>query len=82
MNRTKQYQRFQAQKHIRRKERIIHDVYRYHDWDPWTGDKGAHNRLNKGKVHCSCCMCSFKTKSHGWKHSDKKKLLSMDEQLL
>ena len=26
--------------------------------------------LNKGKIHCSCPMCSIKTKRNGWKHSD------------
>lgn len=32
------------------------------------------HRLAKGKIHCSCPMCSSKTKTHGWKHSDKVKL--------
>jgi|AGTN01.2.fsa_nt_gi hypothetical protein len=28
-------------------------------------------QLKKGKVHCSCPMCSAKTKTHGMTHNDK-----------
>ena len=31
-------------------------------------------KYNKGKIHCSCFLCSAKTKTHGYKPSDIKKL--------
>lgn len=78
MNRTKQYRRDEAQKHIRRKEHIIKNVYCMHDnW--WTRDGEQRNRLSKGKIHCSCPLCSAKTKELGFRHSEKKKLLFGDE---
>ena len=50
--------------------------------------------LNKQKIHCSCALCSCKTKNKGkrrklgknyapsfnWSHSDRKKVESMKEQ--
>lgn len=80
MNRTKQYQRFQTEKHIRRKEHIIRDVYCERD-NCWTNNGKQRHRLDKGKIHCSCPMCAMKIKNLGFKHSDKKKLLSLNEQL-
>lgn len=39
---------------------------------------GERNRLSKAKIHCSCPMCSYKTKTHGWKHSDLRKIEAGD----
>lgn len=36
--------------------------------------KGKENKLFKGKVHCSCYMCSAKTAVHGYKPRDKREL--------
>ena len=44
--------------------------------------------LVKGKIHCSCPICAAKTNpkrgtlEHGWKHSDKKKLIKISNELL
>lgn len=42
----------------------------------------------KGKIHCSCPLCSCKTNNNGrwgvamnWKHSDAQKIMSMDSQI-
>lgn len=34
-------------------------------------------QYSKGKIHCSCPMCSTKTRKNGYKISDKRKLISM-----
>jgi hypothetical protein len=39
------------------------------------------NKLVKGKVHCSCDVCTPKTKVSGWKHSDKRKKRALKNQL-
>jgi len=69
-------------RYINRRKRIVEDVYNS-DVSTWGG-LGA---LSKNKVHCSCPICSEKTRIHSsdiknthgfrknWKHSDKKKLL-------
>lgn len=36
-------------------------------------------RYNKGKIHCSCGMCSVKTKKNGHTISDIKKLNKLNE---
>lgn len=69
-------QRYETQKHIKRKERIIRSVYdassayigsgEFYDY---YKERGLH-RLSKDKIHCSCPLCSEKTKNIGFKHSD------------
>ena len=46
-----------------RKRRIDHEVYNYHD-----SNHGFYDNLHqysKNKIHCSCPMCSAKTKNKG-----------------
>ena len=75
---------------------LIQDRY----FNPWTYGCCVppvyHNfigGMNKGKIHCSCLMCSAKTKNkknsrrgkapnHYYKISDLKKIESMKEQLI
>lgn len=71
--------RHEACVHIKRKEKILKNVY-----DAGNGEcknneklgsyygytKGKSHRLSKGKIHCSCPMCREKTKERGWKHAD------------
>ena len=58
-----------------RKYNIVKHVY----WDGadladhLVREKGLHF-FSKGKIHCSCPICSTKTKKDGYKHSDIKKL--------
>lgn len=39
------------------------------------------HQYSKNKIHCSCYLCSKKTASKSWKHSDAKKLAAMDAQV-
>ena len=41
----------------------------------------AKGTLSKGKIHCSCWMCSSKTKRNGWKHSEKKAISAMNKEI-
>ena len=50
------------------------------EYEAWTHG-GQRNRLNKGKVHCSCPLCSTKTKIYGPSLSDFKKLERMQSSL-
>lgn len=73
----KQKRRHQEWVHIRRKMRILKDIWN-EDIEDWTGHDQPH-RLSKMKIHCSCPCCSPKTnrpyKGHGgWKPSDQRKL--------
>lgn len=63
MNRTRDYYRKQRANHINRKKRIIHSQDDYWNYK-FSG------QLSKGKIHCSCWMCSSKTAVHGYKHRD------------
>ena len=56
MNRSRSYYRDMREKHIKRKKKL---AYWWHN--PFDG------MYSKGKVHCSCPMCSSKTnlKKHG-----------------
>lgn len=65
-NRAKDYYRYQRNKHINRKKKII----RYNGW--YVSHDG---KLSKGKIHCSCWMCRFE----GITMSDLRKQLSMDQ---
>ena len=50
-----------------RKARIIKEQNDYWNYK-------SLNQLVKGKIHCSCPMCSSKTKKDGYSHSDLKKI--------
>ena len=72
-------------KHIKRKKKIAEKLY-------GSGYYKCDGKYDKGKVHCSCPMCSRKTNNKGknrlkhgnyypskdWKHSDQQKIDSMD----
>mgnify|MGYP006949741162 FL=1 len=64
------YKRFKTQAHISRKKRIVKDCWGLSpDFIPNVLTQP--HRLSKGKVHCSCPMCSQKTRKNGWKYRDK-----------
>lgn len=64
------YKRFKTQVHISRKKRIVKDCWGLSpDFIPNVLTQP--HRLSKGKVHCSCPMCSQKTRKNGWKYRDK-----------
>ena len=64
-------------------ERKKHKL-QYEGWsdehEAWTHG-GQRTRLNKGKIHCSCPLCSTKTKVYGPSLSDFKKLERMQSSL-
>lgn len=67
---NKAYKRFKTQVHISRKKRIVKDCWGLSsDFVPNVLTQP--HRLSKGKVHCSCPMCSQKTRKNGWKYRDK-----------
>ena len=75
MKNRKAYHIQKTKSHIRKKKRILRDVWQVDAWEKahlkiW---KQPH-RLNKQKVHCSCPMCTSKVSSLGWKHSEKQHL--------
>lgn len=86
--RTKSFQRAMREKHISRKKKIAEKVYGH-------GYYRVDGKYDKGKVHCSCPMCSAKTNNKGknrlkkgnyypsknWKHSDQIKIERMESQM-
>lgn len=87
-NHNRGYYRRMRAKHIRRKKRIVNA---YHGYWYYSSD----GMYSKGKIHCSCPMCSQKTNNKGknrlkhgnyypsknWKHSDRIKIERMNFQL-
>lgn len=71
-NRSRAYFRHHRKRVIRRKIKIAKHL-------------GWHSRFTgyfaKGKVHCSCCLCSQKTKKDGFPHSQNKQLERLNSQL-
>lgn len=65
------WRRYQKNKHIKRKQWIIKNVYR-DKLEYW--DKGQRNRLDSIKIHCSCPICSAKTARDGYTISDQRKI--------
>lgn len=82
-NRSKSYQRHQRDRVIAKKVYIYtivmgNELIEYrngHDFPHFRG------RFAKGKVHCSCWMCSPKTRHGERKINEQKKLESMKHQL-
>ena len=79
MQRPKAERRHLTQMAIERKKRKLKQGW-YDAYDDWTHG-GQRNRLNKGKIHCSCPLCSAKTKIYGPSLSDYKKLEGMQSSL-
>lgn len=48
-----------------RKRRIDHDIYNYDYRDHDYGFYSNLHQYSKNKIHCSCPMCSAKTKNKG-----------------
>ena len=73
MERDRAYYSYQRRQHIARKRHIIDET---HCWYCTCDGK-----LDKGKIHCSCWMCSFNHPKSGYKqisHSDMKKIEMLD----
>ena len=71
--------RFQRNRTIRKKLHLLRRLGGGESVYAWTG--GQPGRLSKGKIHCSCCMCSIKSKSQAT-HRDSKYHVSAIQQML
>lgn len=80
MRRTKAERRHNDWVKIHKKAHIIKDVWEDEDWYENFWEKQMH-RLSKNKIHCSCPMCSAKTKTNGYSISDLKKIESLEYSL-
>ena len=65
--------------HTQRKEKIVKDVYRL--GEEMTPHQLKGHYLSKNKVHCSCPMCQSKVKNQGFKHSDKKQMARLNDEV-
>ena len=66
MRRGLRYNRRQAWRHALRKRRIARQVYKSWHWDEDEWDYYDHlHQFSKNKIHCSCPMCSAKTRNKG-----------------
>lgn len=66
MKRTKSWRRHKNYCKALRKAKIVKSQGDYWNY------KSLH-QLDKGKIHCSCWLCSQKTKIHGYSISDLRK---------
>lgn len=73
-NRSRAYYRHHRKRVINRKLGIIKHYY-------WKVKNDEYGRLVKGKIHCSCWMCSEKTNQLGPKKSEKARIISQIQQL-
>lgn len=65
---------------IHKRISIVKNVYHQSKEDmKQNSNWNKQHKLSKHKVHCSCPMCSTKTKRDGYKHSDKVKLEKGDD---
>ena len=81
MQRPRAERRHLTQMAIERKaEKLKHGGW-YNAYNDWTYG-GQRNRLNKGKIHCSCPRCSSKTKYYGPTISEFKQYEKLQSSLL
>ena len=91
-NRSRDYYRKMRAKHIRRKKNIVRH------WKWWSDNDYNYyphdGMYSKNKIHCSCPICSPKTRNKGrrdrknyarslnYKHSELRRQIAMDEEML
>lgn len=73
-NRTRSYYRHQRKRVIERKKKVVDQGY-------WFVPNEQYGRLAKGKVHCSCPMCSQKTARYGFPKSQLARLEAMNQDI-
>ena len=80
MHRSKAERRHNDWMKIRRKARIIKEVWEDKEWynNFWKDQK---HRLSKSKIHCSCPLCAAKTRIHGPTLSDYKQFERLQSSL-
>lgn len=80
MQRPTAERRHNNQRVINRKTQILRHEWWYDGFEDWTHG-GQRNRLNKGKIHCSCPLCAAKTKVLGPKISEYKQYEKLQSSL-
>jgi hypothetical protein len=80
MQRPTAERRHNTQRVINRKTQILKYGWWYDAFEDWTHG-GQRNRLNKGKIHCSCPLCAAKTKMFGPKISEYKQYEKLQSSL-
>lgn len=59
MDRDRAFRRYQRQRTINRKVRLLLRIGGKELLNGWA--RGAYGRFSKGKIHCSCWMCRTKS---------------------
>lgn len=80
MKKTRAYRRSQRMRVIKRKVRLLKKYGGEKYVSAWSGGGKKTGRFAKGKIHCSCRMCRNKSYDAP-SHTDKKKLLSGEQQI-
>ena len=73
MNRTQDYYRHHRKRVIEKKKKFVKQFYDGFYYE-------VEGKYSKGKIHCSCHMCSGKTKVRGLSISDMRKRDNMNFQ--
>lgn len=69
--------RYNSRKKALRKQRIDRAIYSYLDRGNFAREHGYYDNLHqysKNKIHCSCPLCSAKTRIDGRTISDQRKI--------
>lgn len=66
------YRRFQRRNQARRKQKIALSVFPDTTGGDFWNKPSILGKLNKGKIHCSCCLCAAKTGRYFHKSSNRK----------
>lgn len=72
-DRGRRYRRMMRNRVMTRKKRIVVDKLGRDHFEMGYGSDEL-GRLSKGKIHCSCGMCTEKVSNLGFKYSDRKKM--------
>ena len=79
LNRSRSENRYNYFKSKNRKLNILYSIHGKSDIDSYYTDKKK-GKLGKGKIHCSCSMCSIKSKD-SLKISDLKNIYKLNSDL-
>jgi len=79
MQRNRAYYRWHRFRVIYKKVKFLQRRDGIEGVESWT--RGQYGRLSKGKIHCSCWMCRFKSYDN-LTHADLKQLVSARQQML
>lgn len=73
-DRGRRYRRMMRNRVMNRKKRIVVDKFGREHFENGYGSDMI-GKLSKGKIHCSCGMCTEKVSNLGFKYSDRQKMV-------